>query len=476
MRPGGADFLALTPESAPARGHAAWLADQIRAAISTGRLTAGQMLPPSRVLAAELGWSRGVVVQAYGLLTEQALVTTQGRRGTIVTAALPPHPEAVKTREAGPYARLDLSPGVPDLTLFPRAAWLRAERQILATRTSALRYADPVGAPALRRELAGWLRLNRGLQVGPDDVLVVSGVAQGLALIAQVLRRRGHDSVAVEDPGSRGARDTLAHWGLAPTPVAVTAEGVVVSELSRTLACVVMVTPAHQFPTGVVLSASRRTQLVAWAQARGGYVIEDDYDAEQRYDRRPVSAIQPLAPKHVIHTGSVSKSLAPALRLGWVVAPRALQEALVEAKYASDIASPTLSQLVLADLLATGTYDAHIRRLRRHQRQRRDAALRLIAARLPDASVHGIAAGLHILITFPSRRFDDAAIADGLAAEGIHVDPLSRHRIAPGPPGFVLGYAAPAPGAFESALTTLAEMASGRAGRGRARSCLMPRT
>jgi GntR family transcriptional regulator/MocR family aminotransferase len=243
--------------------------------------------------------------------------------------------------------------------------------------------------------------------------------------------------VAVEDPGSRGTRDELAHWGLRPVPVPVDDEGLRVDRLAATGLQTVLLTPAHQFPTGVVLSPARRRALLALS----GLVIEDDYDAEHRYDRAPVAALQASAPERVAYAGSVSKSLAPGMRLGWLIAPRPLHADLVTAKHASDLGNPALPQLIFARLLAGGDYERHLRTVRRRQVRRRDALLHGLREHLPQARVEGVAAGLHLLITLPGPA-DDTALARRLEEAGVRVHPLSWHRLLDGPPGLVLGYAA----------------------------------
>ena len=461
----GSDFLQLDPRTAPARGRGQWLAHQIRHAVLERRLSPGDLLPPTRVLAGDLGWSRGVVVEAYRRLHDEGLVSGRSRAGTAVTSGIGGTVRVTERRWIEPARTpaeiLDLLPGVPDLTRFPVAAWLRAEREVLnGPRQSTLRYGHPAGEPALRSELARWLATNRGVDAVPDDILVVSGVAQALAIVAAVLTRRGHTAIAVEDPGSAGARDELAYWGLAPVPVPVDADGLVAQDLTRRDVGLVLATPAHQYPTGVVLSPGRRRELIRLASDGDGLVIEDDYDAEHRYDRAPVPALQASAPDHVLYTGSVSKTLAPAVRLGWLVAPPRLRDELVAAKYAFDIASPSIPQLVLAKLLADGTYDTHIRRARRHQRHRRDALLAALRAAVPDADIAGVAAGLHLLATFPTRVLDDRQLARDLRLDGVLVEPLSPHRVEPGPPGLILGYASLAAGR----LTTAAQIIGRRLG------------
>ncbi|MGV9802072.1 MocR-like pyridoxine biosynthesis transcription factor PdxR [Mycobacterium sp. NPDC003449] len=456
----GADFLQLDPASAPTRGLTGWLVDALRTAIADGRLTAGIRLPPSRVLAGELGISRGVVVEAYRRIADEGLVSGRSGGGTVVLArpARPPArpPQALPPQRL-PRPRIparegvDLSPGVPDLSAFPRAIWLRAERAVLSeTSAEDLGYGDPRGHPRLRAALAPWLGRTRGLRVHPDEILVVAGVAQAAALLAQQLRGGGADTIAVEDPGSRGAVEELEYWGLQAIPVPVDHDGIRVDELAASGAPAVFLTPAHQFPTGVVLGPQRRRELLEWD---GALIIEDDYDAEYRYDRAPVPALHPSAPDRIAYAGSTSKSLAPALRLGWLVAPRRRFADLVAAKHATDLGSPTVPQLVLARLLESGDYDRHIRMARSRHRARRDALL----GALPGLSVTGVAAGLHLLVILPDGA-DDAALADDLREAGVLVHPLSWHRRLPGPAGLVLGYASHAPDRLRDAGAIIARV------------------
>ncbi len=355
-------------------------------------------LPATRLLAGDLGVSRGVIVEAYQRLADEGLITARPGAGTRVVgvsrpaprprpaAEFRPAPAGLKPAPAGPQpsdpmllaqrwrarAEIDLSPGVPDLSGFPRAAWMRAERLVLEQASVAdLGYGDPRGSQWLRTELAGWLARTRGLRAEPGDIIVVTGVAQALALLAQVLRARAVREIAVEDPGSRGARDDLAYWGLRPVPVPVDEHGLQVGELARVDQRAVLLTPAHQFPTGVVLAPQRRRDLLDWAAAADALIVEDDYDAEYRYDRAPVPALHASAPGLVAYAGSTSKTLAPGMRLGWLIPPVRLQSDLVEAKHASDLGSPALPQLVLARLIASGELEQHIRLVRKRQRSRR---------------------------------------------------------------------------------------------------------
>ncbi|MFC3960954.1 MocR-like pyridoxine biosynthesis transcription factor PdxR [Nocardia jiangsuensis] len=466
----GADFLLLDRGAAPARGLSDWLVTAVRAAIADGRLVPGGRLPATRALATDLAVSRGVVVEAYRRLTDEGLIGGRGGGGTVVLGQPPPPCSRAAGAEPTP-ARLprprwsiadgvDLSPGVPDLAAFPRALWLRTERAVLGdTAPEELGYGDPRGHPRLRAALAPWLARTRGLRAHPDEIIVVAGVAQAMALLAQQLRRRGVEAIAVEDPGSRGAVDELAYWGLRPVPVPVDEHGIRVDSLAATGARAAFLTPAHQFPTGVVLGPHRRRELLAWAR-QAELVVEDDYDAEYRYDRAPVPALHAAAPDHIAYAGSTSKSLAPALRLGWVVPPAHRYDELVAAKHASDLGSPTVPQLVLARLLESGAYDRHIRLVRARYRARRDAFLEVLSAALPRATVRGVAAGLHLLVTMPDSAADDVALAEALRDVGVLVQPLSWHRQLPGPPGLVIGYAAHPPDRLRAAAATIAEVAT----------------
>lgn len=450
----GSDFLQLDVREAPPGGRADWLAGQLRAAVADGRLPVGGRLPASRVLAAELRVSRGVVTEAYQRLIDDGHAAGRGRAGTVVVAApvLPPEPGPVRPPEkvitrlpgAGVFdelraapARIDLTPGVPDLTAFPRAAWLRAERAVLDELEPAhFGYGDPRGAPAMRLAVSRWLARNRGIRADPGEIIVVAGVAQGLTLLGEVLRQHGVDAIAVEEPSSLGARQHLHHCGLATPPVEVDDDGLRVASLA---APAVLLTPAHQFPMGVVLGGERRRDLMRWAAA-GGIVVEDDYDAEHRYDRAPVPAVRSMLPE-VCYLGSVSKLLAPALRVGWLLAPPRFRDDLVAAKRFADLGNAVLAQLVLARLMETGELERQLRVVRARHRRRRDAMVRALAADLPSAVVHGAAAGLHLTITFDAD-VDDVAVAAAALAEGVKVQPLSWHRQRPGRPGLVLGYAA----------------------------------
>ncbi|MEU0572512.1 PLP-dependent aminotransferase family protein [Nonomuraea sp. NPDC005983] len=469
--PSGSDFLQLNIDDAPARGRAGWLAARLRLAISDGRLPVGSKLPATRALAADLRVSRGVVTEAYQRLAEDGLIAGRGRAGTTVVAApVTARPPSRPITAAGLFAdpggdvfdalreapaRIDLSPGMPDLAAFPRTAWLRAERAVLGRLAPAdFGYGDPRGTPALRLAVAHWLARYRGISAAPEEIVIVAGVAQALGLLAQVLRQDGITQVAVEDPGSLGARQHLRSWQLDTPPVPVDSRGLRVDALRALGVPAVMLTPAHQFPTGVVLDGDRRRGLLRWAD-EGGLIIEDDYDAEHRYDRPPVPALRSLLAERVCYAGSVSKLLAPALRVGWLLAPERYRDALVSAKRSADLGNAALPQLVLAELMESGALERQLRFLRRRHVRRRDAMIAAIGAHLPGAVVHGAAAGLHLVITF-AADFADTGLAEAALLRGVKVQPLSWHRQRPGPPGLVLGYAANAPSDIEQGIATIA--------------------
>ncbi|MFJ7204221.1 PLP-dependent aminotransferase family protein [Streptomyces sp. NPDC098789] len=486
--PRGSDFLQLDIGQAPPGCRTEWLADRLREAIADGRLPVGSRLPASRVLAEELRVARGVVTEAYQRLAEAGQVAGRGRLGTTVVAAPPPPGTAAVTAAAtavgegagegaGPTSgalfgagardgaldalratacRIDLSPGVPDLAAFPRTAWLRAERAVLGgLAPSGFGYGDAQGAAALRTEVARWLARSRGIRADPGEVIVVAGVAQALGLLGAVLRARGLDRIAVEDPGSLGARQQLEYGGITTVPVPVDEGGLRVDALGACGAKAVLLTPAHQFPTGVVLDGERRRALLRWAAEEDGVVIEDDYDAEHRYDRTPVPALRSLLAERVCYAGSVSKLLAPALRVGWLLVPPRLHEAVVTAKRNADLGNAILPQLVLAHLMASGELERHLRFVRRRHRARRDAMLRAVGVHLPGARVHGAAAGLHLTVTFDGLRLRDTELAGAALDMGVKAHPLSWHRVRPGPPGLVLGYAAGPASEIEEGIAVL---------------------
>ena len=435
------------------------LADGLRAAVRDGRLAPGDRLPSTRDLAGDLDVSRGVVVTAYEQLVAEGCVVSRQGDGTRVApspiACSIPEPHSAAHRrtlrlaagtEAGPAdppgIAYDLRPGKPDLASFPRDRWAATLRDVLRELPHAeLNYPDPAGAPALRAALAGHLARVRAAVTSPEDIVITAGVAQMLAVVPRVLIEEGHRLLAVEDPLGHHQIPMIRATGIELAGVPVDEEGIDVAALARTGARAVLVTPAHQFPTGVVLSPRRRAALVAWARDVDALVIEDDYDGEFRYDRDPVGCLQGLAPERVVLAGSVSKALSPALRLGWAVAPPWLAVRLRAARALHDLGSPVLDQHVLARMIVGGDHSRHLRLMRRKYRDRRDAFVTALGDRLPSVRVHGVSAGLHAYAELP-ESCDETAVVTGAAALGVAVAGVSPMRVHhPGPPAIVIGYA-----------------------------------
>lgn len=433
------------------------LAAALRAAVNEGRLLPGDRLPPTRALAEDLALSRWVVTEAYDQLKAEGYLAARVGSGTVVAgspstasrgAAEPVRPTPPSA--AVPASVLDLSPALPDLASFPRPLWRAASARALARASDPeLGYPDPAGSPRLRATLAGYLRRVRGLDVDAERVHVTQGVRNALALLCRHLHDGGARRVAVEDPSWPRLGDLARAHGLDVVPVGVDAEGMRVDDLvaldARRRVDAVFVAPTHQFPTGVPLSAARRIALLQWASGGGRLVVEDDYDAEFRYDRRPVGALAALARDHVVYLGSVSKTLSPALHLGWMIAPADLAAALARARESTGSLVPTLDQLALAELVTSGGYDRHLRRMRRTYQARRGALLAAMhAAGVPGGAAASMDAGLHVLWELPDRvdgvRLDESAVLDRCAASGLRVLGLSQCRVAQGVPGLVLGY------------------------------------
>ena len=436
------------------------LAAGLRAGIRDGRLGAGSRLPSSRALAAQLGISRGVVVEAFEQLDAEGYLQAVPGGATRVAAGTVPAAGPARSLELPRY-EFDFRPGRPDVTAFPRAAWVRSLRRALASAPAdRLTYRSGNGLPELRVALAAYLNRVRGTAAEPADVVVASGFAQGLGLVARALTQAGGRTFAMEDPFDPEYRAIVAAGGLEPVPIPVDEAGARVDVIARAGVAGALVTAAHQYPTGVVLTPERRAALLAWAREAGTIVVEDDYDAEYRYDRAPIGALQGLAPGHVVYAGSASKTLAPGLRLGWLVAPPAFAERLVAVKESIDQGSPAMDQLAYADLLEHGEVDAHLRRMRPVYRRRRDVLLASLARFLPDLEPVGAAAGLHVLAYLPDGlgASDEAAILASAAAAGIAVGALTPRRVVPGRAGLIFGYGTIDEGRIPAGVARLAEV------------------
>nr|WP_202498225.1 PLP-dependent aminotransferase family protein [Streptomyces sp. SID5469] len=452
----------LEPDAAA--GRRAGLERALRDAVRDGRLAPGTRLPATRRLAAELGISRGTAKAAYDQLVAEGYLTARQGAGTEV-AALPSASLETRDGDARTRApRFDLRPGSPDVGAFPAAAWLRALRRAIATAPSlAYDYGDPRGRIELRTALSGYLGRARGVIAPPERIVITSGYVQGLALLTRVL---DGGTVAMEDPGLPFHRNVVRRGGASVVPLPVDERGACTEGLGTESA--VVVTPAHQYPTGVTLHPERRRALTDWARARGGLIVEDDYDGEFRYDRQPVGALQGMAPGHVAYLGTASKTLGPALRLGWMVLPPHLVDAVADAKLHSDHHTESIGQLALAEMINSHAYDRHVRTCRLRYRRRRDQLLDRLG---PRWYVRGIAAGLHALVEVP----DESAVLARAEAEGLAVGRLGNHwhasagdgraerdghatgdeRAAGRPQGIVVGYGTPRERVYPEALEVL---------------------
>lgn len=428
----GRDLLVST--ASVARGQ--WgnhLRDAIRDAVRTGSLRPGVQLPASRTLAVDLGVSRGVICGVYDQLKAEGYLISHPGSGTVVADNLSPNTalESGRTPPSGKPAR---SPGLPDPRLFPRREWVRAYRTVLGRIPDVeLHYPDPQGYEPLRKELADYLGRVRGLRTSAASLLIVNGYAQGLAILARALRQRNITQVAVEEPGSSGTRTQLNDWAISTPPVRVDDHGLDVASLNQSGAPAVLLTPAHHYPTGVVLAPSRRHQLMDWVtQQPERYIIEDDYDAEYRYDATPVGSLQPLNPSRVITGSSVSKTLSPTLRLGWLVLPDDLVAEATAIKATFDLGNSVLDQAAFTEMLRSGDFDRHLRRSRRRYRIQRQHLVDYLTDHLGDIEMSGLEAGLNICIHLASH-INDRALASALKATGVRCEALSYYQQLPDP-------------------------------------------
>lgn len=435
------------------------LTDAVRDAIRAGRLAPGTRMPSSRALAADLQVARNTVVRVYSELINEGWLTGLQGSGTKVSDRVAefvedqPRPADTRSRPGH-----DLRPGHPDLSSFPRDEWIRAvKKSIGAVPFEAFGYTDPHGRGELRDTLARYLTRARGLRAHAGNVVVCSGAAEGVRLVAAALAAAGVTRVAVEEFGLPTQRRTLADAGLEAVPLAVDADGVDPAALEALPAIgAVLLTPSHQFPLGVALRYDRRTAIVEWARRRGALVIEDDYDGEFRYDRSPVGALQGLDRDHVLYLGTASKSLAPGLRLGWLVVPDRLVDAIVAQKGETEETVGFVNQLAMTEFVESGAYDRHIRAMRAQYRRRRRHLVETLARQAPDVRVAGTAAGLHVLLEQPGRSGSE--LVRRIAAEQLTVEPLDFFRhpgAASDRDGAVIGFAAPSPSGWSGVLESL---------------------
>jgi GntR family transcriptional regulator / MocR family aminotransferase len=446
--------------------------DQVRRGIRAGQMAPGSVLPSTRDLAAQLGVSRPVVVEAYAQLAAEGYLTLRpGALPRVAASAIPKRTPPVAPATPSRRFRFDFRPGLPDLSAFPRAAWLRATRRAMDRMPRrALGYEAPHGCEELRRALAEYLGRVRGVVADPEQIVVTSGFAQARVLICRAARFVGTRVLALENP-SYTERSAVTDTGLELVGVPIDREGIRVDLLAESAAGGVIVTPAHQFPTGVVLGAGRRAKLLDWLREGNRFALEDDYDAEYRYDRAPVGALQGLDPEHVVYAGTASKTLAPALRLGWLVVPWRLLPVVRREQLSIDQGCSRIDQHTLAEFISGGDFDRHLRRMRTLYRARRDIVVESLRRELPNARVTGIAAGLHAVVEL-SVRARNGAILEALLAEGVGVEPMTSHWLGRprGPLTLLLGYGNSSEKALNEGIRRIGQVVGSMERRGRAGS------
>ena len=471
-----------------------------------GRLSSGSRLPAARSLAADLGISRNTVAAAYAELAAEGWLESRVGAGTWVSDQAPGAVAVPSSRSAVSAPLIELRGGIPDATRFPRREWVAAARGAILNASAAdLGYPDPAGVAGLRSALAEYLARTRGVAALASTVVVGHGFGDLLVLVCRALRDRGARGVAVEEYGHERHRRLIAAAGLQPVPIPVDDDGADVTVLDSAPGSArpsaVLLTPAHQFPVGVPLSAQRRRWLVDWAQRSGALILEDDYDGEFRYDRRSVGALQALAPDRVVYLGTSSKAGAPSMGLAWAVPPTWILPDVLEQRELSGGQPSALHQLALARFLASHEYDRGVRRLRAHYRARRARLEQVVADELPGCQVTGLAAGLQCLLRLPrdadEKRVEQEAARRGLRVEGLGALRLEKHGAlrlekhdalrleklgalrlegpgalrAPGvsdpaEPAMVIGYGAPTPGQYERAMAILVDSVRAALGPG----------
>jgi GntR family transcriptional regulator/MocR family aminotransferase len=445
--------LDLYVETTGARRRAS-LEESLRTAIQRRRLTAGTTLPSSRVLAKDLSLSRGTVAAAYDQLVAEGYLLARQGAGTQV-ADLGPAGTPAEDRRPARQMRLDLRPGTPDVTSFPVTEWLRCVRRALGRApTSAYGYGDLRGRFELRSALVDYLGRTRGVQARPEQVMITAGATQALSLLCIALTEAGSTTIAMENPGFNFHQDVVRHAGQHMVTMAVDERGARADELGGVAAAVV--TPAHQYPTGVTMHPSRRQAFTSWARTTGGLVVEDDYDGEFRYDRQPIGALQGTAADHVVYIGTASKTLGPGLRLGWMVLPDRFVAPVIAAKQYTDLSTDAIAQLTLAELITSHGYDRHIRTMRLRYRRRRDVLINALEQVRPQL-VTGISAGLQALMRLPEGGPSEDELIQLAASEGLSLEGLGPHWHGdrPGVSGLIIGFSRPSEGAYPAAVSLL---------------------
>lgn len=470
------------------------LAEAVREGIVSGRFRAGERMPASRALAASLSLARNTVLEAYEQLIAEGYLSARHGSGTFVAADIPdrafetqhadgsPPPRTTADRSSSVLSDFgrrvvegevwqhmgrgeassiyEFRYGTPSLEEFPIDAWRTLTKRVLDyPPAELLGYGPTEGLPRLREALARYLQRSRGVRCTADEVVIVNGSQQALDIASRVVINPG-DGVVIEDPCYPGARVTFAANGAKVIPVPCDGEGIRV-DLLPAEAKAVYITPSHQFPSGCVMSGARRLELLAWAQRTGAVIIEDDYDSEFRYEGRPLAALQGLNPAQVVYTGTLSKVLLPALRLGYMVAPPGLRPAVSGAKWLTDRHVALLYQAVLALFIEEGHFERHLRRMRKVYADRRAAMLESFAACFGDrATITGTESGMHVLVRLADVPDADAFIERARGA-GVGIYSARMYYSLEPPPGatFMMGYSSVTEPGIREGIRRLAALA-----------------
>lgn len=455
--------LLLELDLSPGVGRRAAVEQALRSAIRSGQLHEGTRLPSTRSLADDLGLARATVVAAYEqLVAEGYLIATYGS-GTSVGSVHQAPPSSLPRRSVAQGGlRLDFIPGEPDRSSFPRRAWLSAVNEALKLSPDELfGYGDTRGRHELRISLTDYLSRTRAVVVEPERVSIFGGFTNSLSFLAETFRRLGIDRIGIEDPGMPFHARLLTDAGLTVVPIAVDEDGISVVHLAAEKLRAVLVTPAHEYPLGMAMSSNRRVALLAWARSNAAWIVEDDYDGEFRYDRQPLGALQGLGSDRVIYAGTVSKSLAAGLRIGWLVLPAELVETVAYVKGRRGGVS-NLDQATLSRLIDDGGLDRHVARMRRVYRQRQEYLLDALRDSVPWFDVTGIAAGLHVTAYLSEGAIGEAQLVDFASRRSFALWGLGQHRFSAGRgdagidrEGIVLGFSRSTDRAFPAAVGEL---------------------
>ena len=451
-------FLAMDVAACPPRTRRATLVARLREAVMSGRLRAGTVLPSTRVLARELGLARGTVVDAYDELAAHGYVRTRpGGETTVAADRSGLGASSWAGKGDVQFPPVDLRAGAADLTSFPSGQWVGALRAALATTPGArLDYPPPAGTEELRSVLADYLARSRGVAATVDRIVVCGGVTHALALLTDALCSLGRGRIAIDDPCVPRHRAVIAAHGGDVVGVPVDDDGVSVDAVIAADPDAVILAPVHQYPMGVALSPERRQRLLAWARQRGRLLVEDDYDAEFRYERRALGALQGEDPDRVAYAGTLSKTLAAGLRLGWLVLPECLVGPVVAAKHWAGADNSVLDQLAFAELVTSGRYDRHVRRMRGIFRRRRDRFLAALDAAAPHLPAKRIAAGLHFVVELPEGGPAEGDVLRAARHAGVSLFGLRRcwHGDARSQ-GVIVGFGRPPEHAIDGAIRGL---------------------